>query len=82
MISKESRTNMKRVPIDTGLRAQLVALQGTKPLYQFAKVLGLSMQTVAIALAGGNVQAGTRALLQMRIKELTQHGAEVVEAAA
>jgi len=63
---------MKRVPIDASLRAKLIELQGNTPLYQFSKVLGLSMQTVAVAIAGSNVQAGTRALLLMKVRELTE----------
>lgn len=61
----------QRSPLDVQTIAQMKALQGNKPLYQFAKLLGLSVPTVATAMVGANVHPGTRALLAQKILELT-----------
>jgi hypothetical protein len=72
-----------RGPIDAELITQLRKLQGGLPLHKFAKLLGVSMQTVGFAFAGMNLQPGTRIQLRVRVDELTASNfAPVAECAA
>lgn len=73
---------MKCVPITATMIAQLRALRSGRPLYLFARMLGLSAPTLASALAGEKLHPGTRELLATKIQELTAGEVVQVEGAA
>lgn len=62
---------MKTSPLSAELIEKLRQLQGDRPLYKYAEVLGVSRSTVVAALAGVKLHAGTQLLLKIRIQELT-----------
>ena len=60
----------QRRPIDATMITELQTLRNEMSLHRFAQLVGLSTATLAAALAGQNVNPGTKVLLAQKLKEL------------